>query len=265
MYRHATYNLWFHDDAELSAALGSPVVARTTLQEWPLSVVQRVECANSAKHIYKVQAAPTVEPEFYAVARSPIVVGARILPANHGPAALLLDEVLAPLLSELQLPVARRMAVVEDLLDHISQIDGNLPVMYDLRSRDGWSEFSKRLVSNLQAIVDGGGPPVFTQQLVQQVDGGRQAPEVQEAIDGPVGYVHNDLLPRNVLILDDGYRILDWQRPIWAPVAIDRATLLEAVGIDPRPHVPPGALMLRWMLQIAFWPADWPPTRPVMA
>lgn len=265
MYRHATYNLWFHDDAELSVAIGSAVVARTTLHEWPLSVVQRVECADGGRHIYKVQASPTVEPEFYAVARSPIVVGAQVLPASNGPAALLLDEIQSPHLSELQLPVAQRMAVVEDLLVAIGQIDGDVPAMYDLRSRDGWSEFSKRLVSNLQAIVDGRGPPAFTQQLVQQVDACRKNPEVHEALDAPSGYVHNDLVPRNVLVLDDGYRVLDWQRPIWAPVAIDRATLMEAVGIDPRPHVPPGALMLRWMLQIGFWPADWPPTRPVMA
>jgi hypothetical protein len=265
MYCHATYNLWFHDDAELSESLGNPVVRRTTLHEWPLSVVQRVECADGSTHIYKVQASPTVEPDFYAVARSPIVVGARVLPADDGPAALLLDEIEAPHLSELELPVARQMEVVEDVLGAIGQIDGDVPAMYDLRTRDGWHEYSERLVNNLQAIVDGGGPPAFTEQLVQQVDGCRRSPQVHEALDGPAGYVHNDLLPRNVLVVDDGYRVLDWQRPIWAPVAIDRATLLEAVGVDPRPHVPPGALMLRWMLQIGFWPADWPPTRPVMA
>ncbi len=92
MHRHPYFDLMLHDDDELSALLGSRVVERTTLHEWPLSCVQRVTTADGTRIIYKAQAAPTIEPEFYAVARSPLLPrSAHGLP--HGAARVHADRV----------------------------------------------------------------------------------------------------------------------------------------------------------------------------
>jgi hypothetical protein len=53
------FDLHLHDDAELAALLGSPLVERTTLHKWPLSCVQRIRTADGRSRIYKVQAPPT--------------------------------------------------------------------------------------------------------------------------------------------------------------------------------------------------------------
>jgi hypothetical protein len=96
VYRHEHFALWVEDDAELGALLGSAVVERTTLHEWPLSFVQRLRLADGRRLIYKVQGDPSVEPDFYARARSPLLVAAQAIDRSTGPDALLLEDVDAP-------------------------------------------------------------------------------------------------------------------------------------------------------------------------
>jgi hypothetical protein len=77
VHRHRHFDLWLDDDAELAALLGSAVVHRATLHEWPLSCVQRLRLADGRSLVYKVQGEPTVEPDFYARARSRLLVAAQ--------------------------------------------------------------------------------------------------------------------------------------------------------------------------------------------
>ncbi len=264
MHHHEAFDFWVHDDAELSAVLGSAVTSRFDIQQWPLPVVQRLHCADGATYIYKVQAPPTVEPTFYERARSSLLPAARVLPVPNGPAALVLEDLRAPCLHDLELTQSRRLEIVDDVLTRINQIEGDVPALYDIRTKEGWDAYVELLLTNLRALVAAKDRPNFTPEILELVAERGRAAETYEALKTPTGYVHNDLLSRNVLVCEDGYRVLDWQRPIWAPVGIDRATLLESVGMDPRPFVTPGILMLRWVLRIGFWPADNPPTRPVI-
>jgi streptomycin 6-kinase len=73
-----------------------------------------------------------------------------------------------------------------------------------------------------------------------------------ETIHGQTGYVHGDLYGENVIRLAEGYRVIDWQRPLWGPVALDRVVLLESLGVDPTGQVTQGAILLRRLLLI-----DW--------
>ena len=74
---------------------------RATLHEWPLSCVQRLTTSDGARVIYKSQFGPTVEPQFYAEARSDLLVPARTIYQAKGHACMLLESVDAPLLEEL--------------------------------------------------------------------------------------------------------------------------------------------------------------------
>jgi thiamine kinase-like enzyme len=67
-----------------------------------------------------------------------------------------------------------------------------------------------------------------------------------------MGYVHNDLKIENILVVSDGIRVIDWQRPIWGPVALDEASLLLSLGIDPLRRLSPGVLQLRKLLSVAW-------------
>lgn len=253
MQRHPYFQLWLHDDAELANLLGSPIIQRTTLHEWPLSCVQRLHCAAGQRYIYKVQAPPTVEPTFYRQAHSPLLVAAQILPSDHEPPALLLEDVQACSLLDLDVATLAAWTMVETILTQIAQIAGDLPTLSDIRSEEQWLVHGEAICTDLDVLVSTGTFQQVTPALIEQVALHSRSPSVMTAINGPTGYVHLDLQPENILVLADDYRVLDWQRPIWGPVALDQATLLEAVGLDPVMHVGVGILQLRTLLQIGWF------------
>jgi hypothetical protein len=194
----------------------------------------------------------SVEPEFYQQARSPLIVNARVLPHDHGPAALLLDDVPAPRLSDLPLTESSCVSLVDGIIGQIAQITGNLPALADIRTPDRWQAQGQIIVDDLHALVRDGHVQHINHALIDHVRIFIDSSAVLEAIAGPGGYLHQDLCGENVLIVEDGYRVLDWQRPIWGPVALDRATLLESIGLDPAQYVSDGVIQLRRLLLIGW-------------
>ncbi len=254
MYHHRFFDLWLHDDAELSGLLGSPLVARTTLHEWPLSCVQRLRTQDGRTRIYKVQAEPTVEPAFYAHVHSPLLVGVTLLDAyGVAPPALLLDEVAAPRLLDLHPTEAEALRMGYDVQRHIARIAGQAPVWVDLGSWPRWEAYAATVLADLDALMEAGTfwrvTPALLDRLAQQL----AAPSVRVAFDAETGYVHHDLSADNLFVLPDGYRVIDWQRPIVGPVALDLAALLTSLGIDPGRHVPIGVVQLLHLLHIAWF------------
>jgi hypothetical protein len=79
MEKHLHYNLWLHDNAELSSLLGNNILQRQTIHEWPNSCVQKITLENGRKLIYKYQSGGTIESFFYERASSPILPEARTL------------------------------------------------------------------------------------------------------------------------------------------------------------------------------------------
>jgi hypothetical protein len=61
------------DSGALADVLGSAVVSRRELQAWPLAVTEEVRLGDGRRCVCKTQLPPTVEPEFYATARSPLL------------------------------------------------------------------------------------------------------------------------------------------------------------------------------------------------
>jgi hypothetical protein len=249
--RHPYFDLYLHDDAELAAALGSAVVARETLSEWPLSCVQRIRTADGRGVIYKAQAEPTVEPQFYAAARSPILVAATALPNPHGPAALLLEEVNAPRLSDLPVAPADAPRVVEAVLAAIAGIEGDLPALADLRSPQGLRAYVESMLDDLAALAAEGAFRLVTAEMVDAL--GRNPVSPRNRVSAG-GYLHGDLRAENVFVRNrvSPQAIIDWQRPFYGPVDLDRATLLESLGADPLPIVGPEVMALLAVTRIAW-------------
>jgi hypothetical protein len=253
MWRHPYFDLWLHDYDELTALLGNLLTQRVTVHEWPLSCVQRLQCADGSSYIYKVQAPPTVEPTFYQNAQSPLVVSARLLHHEHGPAALLLEDLQAQHISDLSLSESTRLAMVNEILTQIPQIAGDLPALSDIRTPARWLALGLAITDDLRSLVAEGSFNQVNAAMIDQVSAHVHSSIVLAAINSPTGYVHTDLRDENVFVLADGYRVLDWQRPIWGPVALDRASMLESVGIDPAHHVLAGVLQLQTLLLIGWY------------
>ncbi len=273
MYRHPHFDLLMHDDGELADFINGSVYQRATLHEWPLSCVQRVIHYDARRYIYKAQSGPTVEAEFYAAARSPLLVSARTLYRDERYACLLLEHLEAPRLDALSPNPQAAVSVVDCLLDEIAQIEiarpwRNFPHYLDLRTPKKWLALIAETHKRLAGLVEAG---LFHQVSLRQAQGLKawaSSPEVLEIYQGPVGLVHGDLAGDNVFCLADGsYRVVDWQRPILGPTIIDRVTLLSSLGVDPARHASPGArrmrdfLLVHWFVECAW---QWfPPGRAV--
>jgi hypothetical protein len=228
------------------------MIRRETLHEWPLSCVQRLHCEDGQSFIYKVQSAPSVEPEFYRQARSSLLVTARILPVDSGPAALLLEDVHAPRLGDVILSPADAVALTEQILDQIAAIDGNLPALNDIRSEDGWRAYTEAILNDLCALVAADSFQQVNAAMIDTVAAATAAEDVRAARQGKSGYVHSDLRTENVLVAADRVCVLDWQRPLWGPVALDRLSLLSSLGVDLADHVTAGVERLHVLLQIGW-------------
>lgn len=252
MRHHPYFDLWLHEDAELAALLGSPVVGRTTVHEWPLSCVQRLTLADGSARIYKAQAPPTVEPDFYLRARSPLLVAARRCEATDGPAALLLDCLTAPRLANVSLSAMEGRRLAETILAQIGRIAGAPPVLADISGVEQWADYAETMLADLTALVESGAFRQADRALIDRLRRQALAPEVLAAFRTPIGYVHRDLSGDNIFVLAEGYSVIDWQRPLRGPVLLDFATLLQTVGVEPRQHVDAGILQLRDLLSIAW-------------
>lgn len=253
MQHHPYFDLWLHEDAELSALLGSLVVERTTLHEWPLSCVQRLRLADGRTRIYKTQAAPTVEPAFYAAAQSPLLVAARILTAAEGPAALLLDDLSAPRLVDLRPSEAGARRVGATILEQIVRIAGAPPTFVDIHIEELWMVYAGALLADLNALIEKGMFHLVDRALVGRLAQLVESPSVLAAIRSPIGYVHGDLNGDNIFVMLDGYRVIDWQRPVYGPVALNLANVLDSLGFDARRHVDVGVVQLLYILRIAWF------------
>lgn len=253
MHRHPSFDLLLHDDQELALFLGSPVIQRDTIHEWPLSCVQRVYTEQGDNYIYKVQAPPTVEAEFYTYARSPILASVRIMEISGDMTAMVMEEIKAPRLNDIILEEAESVAIAKDLMERIARIDGDFPVMLDISTEERWAAYIGAALDDIRyCILDGS----FQQVSLTQADRLREWSEALPLLDeirASSGLVHADLKAENVLVTTDGFRVLDWQRPIRGPVSLDAATLFISLGLDPLRHVPIGIVQLYHFLHIAWY------------
>jgi hypothetical protein len=57
-------------------------------------------------------------------------------------------------------------------------------------------------------------------------------------------------MAEQVFVRADGYRVIDWQRPVVAPPEVDLVALLVRAGLDPRPYVDATTVRVFWFLQL---------------
>ena len=253
MIHHPYFDLLLHDDLELGALLGSPVRERLTLQEWPLSCVQKVTTADGRKLIYKAQHSPTVEPEFYLRARSGLLIFAQTVYQSGGYSVMLFSYLEAPTLTEGKLDEQGAVELGRALLGQIAAIEGQLPVHLDLSSEQKWQEYMGEILNDLRRLVQAGIFRIVKPQMLADLERLSFSEPVLQAFRAGSGLVHHDLAGDNVFVLSDGPRVIDWQRPILAPTALDLALLLESLGFDPVPHVGDGVLCLMRLLRVGWF------------
>lgn len=252
MHEHPTLDLRVHSDEELAALLGEPLAERRHLHSWPFSMVEMLTMANGARWIYKAQRTPTFEPEFYERVRSPLLPDHRILSRDGVYATLLLEFLDAPLLRDLTLSEGELAAHGRRAVAAIGEVREEVPVYIDIGSVARWRDFvhstldlSSRLVKDGRLVLSVARPGF------EDVARWAESAAVSRLIERTSRLTHGDLNAGNVFVRDNGYWIIDWQRPQIAPAEVDLAALLER-----KPslfqHVAPPAVGVFYFLRL-FW------------
>ena len=262
MHRHKHFDLWLHDDDELVPLVQGNILERVTLHEWPLSCVQRLALTDGRKLIYKTQFGPTVESEFYANANSGLLPSAQTIHESDGHVCMLVEFIEAPRIENLDLREDEVVRIGRAVIEQIAGIAGELPYYLDVSDEQKWEMFVDATLRNLRELIDEGKFSLVDEALVRSLERWACSESVLVAICTQPGYVHRDLGGDNLFVLPDGYRVIDWQRPILGPVNLDMAALLESLGFDSLPHVGEGVvqvlnfLSIHWFTQCA---AKWFP------
>ena len=241
-------------DAAIAGALGTQVAERVEVHRWPLSCVQRLLLEDGTSLAYKAQLQPSVETRFYAVARSPLLLPARVLaegPCSH----LVLPWVSRPSLAEQELPAAELAATVAVLGREIAAIQGDLPTYLDLGSASGIQAIAEQVLAMASVLVGDGRLPSLTTHDLAFVSDWVGRPSVVHALTTDRVYTNGDLTANQVFVPEAGtqhYTVVDWQRPVWATAGVDVVSALMDAGHDPADHVDWPPIGAYW-LQLLHW------------
>lgn len=246
MLAHPTIpGIFLHTDDELGAALGIAVRGRRTVHEWPLSCVQGVRLVDGTVLAYKSQLPPTVEPRCYDAATSPLLAPHRTLDRLGDCATMVIDWIGAPKLRTLATTPDELVAHGTAVVAEIARIDGDLPVHLDVSTPQRWADVVGTCLTRCRELVADGR---FAATDPADVD--LAARWAERVTIGACVVAHGDLTADQVFVADDGYRVIDWQRPVRCPGAVDLVSLLVGRHIDPMPYVDPAAIGMFWFLRL---------------
>lgn len=255
-------DILMHSDAELAEALGVGIVERETIHQWPLSCVQRLLLDDGTRLIYKSQLPPTVEPEFYANASSSLLPGHRLLEKLGGCATMTLDWIDAPLLRDEARSESELVDHGRQVVAQIGEIRGDLPVYLDIGSVDAWSAVVEVALEKLRKLVLDGRFGSTELDAVDRVRRWATSARVVNTVTECPRVIHGDLTAEQVFLTGDGYRVIDWQRPVVGPPEVDLVALLVGtigtpIGqrLEPRRHIDATIVGVFWILRL-YWAVE---------
>ena len=250
MKKHEHFEIWLHDDNELSDIQRMEIIKREPLHGWPLSVVERIVFSDGTLRIYKAFNNLPIETEFYRRARSKHIPRVFYNYSDGDQHWLLLEDVKGQspnnLDKEQMLALAHRARKVINGIGLIEQNNYNL-------SEEKYSSFVKSTVELLQKLRQEEKLKIADEGIAYRIGEMLSHPEVLQTVHGKCALLHGDLKCDNIIIRPDGeIVIIDWQNILFGPETIDIYYLMAHHGINPvsiagiGPEILRLALAIRW-------------------
>lgn len=244
-----------HSDQEIAETLGVGIKARKTIRQWPLSCVQEIQLNDGTKLIYKSQLPPTVEACFYQHASSSLLPAHRYLGRFHNCDIMIIEWINAPLLSD---KICGDDDIVEygkQIVGQIGNIVGELPVYINIGSPEAWLNIGQMILEKVFKLVSDGRFSLMSVNVIEDMRTWIESDKIIKAVTDNSRVIHGDLKADQVFITEDGYRVIDWQRPIIAPPEVDLVSLLVERKIDPLNYVDSVTIGIFWFLRL-YWAVE---------
>jgi thiamine kinase-like enzyme len=116
-----------------------------------------------------------------------------------------------------------------------------------------WKELMETMLENLEELVFQGSLQTVDNAALRRLRIWAFHEEILAALGKNIGFVHNDLSRDNIFVMPDGYRIIDWQRPILGPKELDLAALLTSLKRETRGFVEESIVWIMYLLQIEWF------------
>ena len=69
----------------------------------------------------------------------------------------------------------------------------------------------------------------------------------------PPAFQHGDLAGDNVFVTPDGYKLIDWQRPLRGPAGLDLVNFYESLGLNPLGCLEASRVELAWFIRLRWF------------
>ncbi|MCL2058187.1 MAG: hypothetical protein FWH01_03880 [Oscillospiraceae bacterium] len=216
-------DIWLHDDAWVEGLLGGKILSREKLHHWPLSYVEKITLQSNARYVYKSQrSASSVEKEFYSKVKMPFIASPIYSGTYENCDIMVLPYLDHPTLGEAsETEFEKTISYISRLIQDIP----DMPVFFDLSSVEKLAQ----IINLVCTIFEGKGEERNIAILQNWVS--KRAHKCYD--NQQIGNVHGDLGNTNILIENGMPRyILDWQRPMFAPVVLENALAYRLAGYD---------------------------------
>lgn len=249
MVRHPLFKrIVMHSDTELAGALGADIAERRTIHQWPLSCVQKLRLDDGRKLAYKSQLPPTVEPAFYANVASDLLTGHRWLTKIGDCEIMTFDWVDVPLLGSLAFTEAELLHHGSRVISQIGEIQSEAPFYLDISDAQKWLGNAGETIAKCRELIKTRRFPSTTLEALEDVQKWSESSAVVKAATDHARVIHGDLTASHVFVAADGYRVIDWQRPMLGPPEVDLVSLLIGEAVDPGRYVNPLLIGVYWFL-----------------
>ncbi|MGO3152854.1 MAG: phosphotransferase [Galactobacter sp.] len=249
VHHHETFpDLLIHDNTELAAALGAAVVSREAVHAWPLSATEELRLADGRRYAYKAQLKPSVEAAVYAAVEDPLLP-AQIDLGRHGTTRHMVTQwVDAPSLHTMELDESEFVGHARAVVARISAMAPEAPVFLDLSTGSTIAHAADVTAGRLNALIHSGQFVRLDANVPDRLRSWSREPQLVRRATEHTAFIHGDLSTEEVFVAEDGYHVIDWQRPILGTSELDLVSLLRHRGIDPLRYVDPEVVQLSWFV-----------------